>query len=307
MYRKKILITGITGFVGSHLVAFLKRHYPCCEIIGISRSQLSDKKDYKFYSVDLLNPDELHETLKSLQPDFIFHLSGLVFSYDWDELYRGNVVATLNLLEAARKIGGEGRIIVAGSSAEYGVISPQYLPVAEAYPSAPQSPYAISKLRQTLLAQYYNKLGVSVVIGRIFNVLGYGAAQQLSTGDFFSQVRRIQNKQQNPCITVGNLQIKRDFLDIDDVCSALIALALQGKKGEIYNICSGVSIKLKTVLDLAIEAAGINVEIVTNKNKSQNIYLEDIYGCNKKIIKDTQWKSMETLESSVRKALNILY
>ena len=120
-------------------------------------------------------------------------------------------------------------------------------------------------------------------------------------------MRRIQNKQQNPCITVGNLQIKRDFLDIDDVCSALIALALQGKKGEIYNICSGVSIKLKTVLDLAIEAAGINVEIVTNKNKSQNIYLEDIYGCNKKIIKDTQWKSMETLESSVRKALNILY
>ena len=305
MDEQHILITGITGFIGSHLVQYLKGFYPQCKITGIGRQPTAAAKNYNYYSIDLLDKAAVTGLIDRIRPDYIFHLAGLVFSYDWDELYRQNITSTINLLEAIRKIQLRSRVVISGSSAEYGIVPIENLPVTEDYSSVPSSPYGMIKLWQTLLAKYYSTASVPVIIGRIFNVIGYGASAQLATGDFFSQLVNIKQRSNTTSISVGNIEIKRDFLDIDDVCSALIKLAVLGQQGTVYNICSGSSTVLRDVFNSAISLAGVKAEIFVGTNKSQNLYVENIYGCNIKIKTDTNWEPTVDLESSIKKALCI--
>lgn len=303
MNGKKVLITGITGFMGHHLASYIQQTYPDCVVTGISRNRSQIPQNAKVYSVDLLQPEQLLETIDQIKPDYVFHLAALVLSYNWNDLYNHNVIATLNLLEAIRKAKLSSRIIMTGTAAEYGVVSSENLPVTEAYNPEPQTPYGMTKLWQTFIGRYYSTETTPVIVARIFNIIGHGTAQQISTGDLFKQINGILENKQESRIWVGNLNIKRDFLDIDDVCAGLIEIALRGKPSNLYNVCSGFSKTLKEILELSISISGIKVEIVVDKNKSQNTYVKDIYGCNKKIKNDTQWQPVVTIEDSIRKAL----
>lgn len=307
MDEKHILITGITGFVGNNLVKFLKRFYPTCKITGISRHHPKVQFSYDFYVVNLLCQEEIAQVIEQVRPDYIFHLAGLVFSYDWDALYYNNVASTINLLEVVKKTNIYSRVVIAGSSAEYGSLPLTALPVTEDYPTMPQSPYGMTKLWQTLIASYDLSEKISVNTGRIFNIIGFGTPQQLSTGNLFSQLQQIIQQKQEPLIFVGNLNIKRDFLDIDDVCAGLVAIAMKGKPKEVYNICSGSSVSLKKILDLSLAATQLNLEIVVDNNQKQNAYVKNIYGCNAKIKRDTHWSSVITLKESINKALGCHY
>ena len=303
MHEKNVLITGVSGFIGHNLAQYLKKCYSNCKIVGTSRNTPVTLNCDEFYAVDLTCVEDVLELLNKTKPDYIFHLAGLIFSFDLDELYRANIIATRHLLEALKKTTINSKIIMAGSAAEYGTISEVNLPVCETYSGFPCSPYGLSKLWQTLLGQYYSR-HVSVITARIFNVLGYGTAQQLSTGDLFAQIQRVVQSKQERYISVGNMQIKRDFLDIDDVCGGLMHLALRGSPGEVYNICSGQSTSLQDILDLSILCAEIDVEVIMDENKTQNTYIQDIYGCNKKLKRDTGWVQQVTLENSLKKALD---
>lgn len=306
MYNKTVLVTGVTGFIGQHFVAFIKRYYPSYQIVGIARKLSGLNYNVHFHAVNLLDLENITNVITLTKPDYIFHFAGLVFSYQWDALYNGNVQTTINLLEAVKQANVDARVIIAGSSAEYGVVPAEHLPVQETFISLPKTPYAMSKLWQTMLVNYYSMLNVQVIVGRIFNVIGHGAARQLSIGDYFAQILDImgQRKTQSiQAIQVGNLQIKRDFLDVDDACAAFLSLATKGKSGEIYNICSGVSRSLKSVLDMALSLTNIRMDILVDQNKAQNRYLEDIYGSNKKIKIETKWLPVVTLEKSIKKAL----
>lgn len=305
MYGKRILITGITGFIGCHLVAFLKKYYPSSQIIGISRETFKIAPTYDCYSVNLLNQDEIEQIINQTKPDYIFHLAGLVFSYDWTALYNGNVMATVNLLEAIKNTGVNAGVIIAGSAAEYGIVPVKNLPIKESYLSIPHSPYGMTKLWQTNVGKYYALNNIPVVMARIFNIIGSGASTLLSTGDIFSQISNIMQHKHAPQMYVGNLQLQRDFLDIEDVCSALVALAIHGVSSEIYNICSGYSHSLEEILDLCLSEAQLNVKINYATNKMQNIYQQHIYGSNAKIMRDTNWSPVITLQESVRKILNL--
>lgn len=306
MHGSKILITGIRGFIGTHLASFIHRHYPTCKILGIQRSAFleSTKPDYDFYQVDLINKDEIAEFISVHQPDYVFHLAGKVFSYDWNDLYQGNVIATINLLEALKKTATGTRTVVAGSAAEYGPVAADQLPIKENFIATPKSPYGMTKLWQTSVAQYYATSHLPVMVGRLFNLIGSGTAPQLSTGDLFQQIERIIQGKQSAHISVGNLKMKRDFLNIDDACAALISIVAQGDSGGIYNVCSGASIALQDILDLSLKVTGLNVEILFDQTKSQNAYVEDIYGCNLRI-KDAGWRPVVTLEESIRAALKL--
>jgi GDP-4-dehydro-6-deoxy-D-mannose reductase len=306
MHGSKILITGIGGFIGNHLATFINRYYPTCEILGIQRRALlgTTKQCYDFYQLDLLNKDEITEFINAHQPDYVFHLAGKVFSYDWSELYQGNVTATINLLEALKKTGALTRTVVAGSAAEYGPVAADQLPIKENCVATPKTPYGMTKLWQTSVTQYYATSHFPVMVGRLFNLIGAGTAPQLSTGDLFQQIERIIQGKQDAHISVGNLKMKRDFLNIDDACAALIAIVTKGESGGIYNVCSGASLALQDILDLSLKVTGLNVEILFDQTKLQNAYVEDIYGCNLKI-KDAGWHPVATLEESIRAALNL--
>lgn len=305
MQEKVILITGITGFIGQHLATYLTRHYPSCRLVGVSRHHAPHTVACDFYAVDLLHIDPIQEVIAKTKPDYIFHLAGTVFSYDWDVLYQGNVTATQRLLAAVKKTQLSTHTIIAGSVAEYGVVPLAHLPVSEVEMPLPQSPYGMTKWWQTCMAQYYARHELLVSVGRIFNVIGAGTAPQLSTGDIFRQITHIRQGKQTPHIHVGNLQIKRDFIDIDDVCRALIAIATTKQSGSLYNICAGYSVTLQNILDWSIQAANMTVDIIFDQTKSQNAYVPDIYGSHAKLKQDTGWQPSVLLADSVKKALNL--
>ena len=212
---------------------------------------------------------------------------------------------TINLFEAIKKTGLDPRVVIGGTAAEYGVVYPESLPITELCLPNPQSPYGMTKLWQTHVGKYYAHENFSVVIARMFNIIGTDSAKQLSTGDFFAQIARILQNKQGRQVFAGNLQLRRDFLDIDDVCSGLVALAMRGKSNEVYNICSSYSVSLQNILELCLSEIQLNVKIVIDHNKMQNTYVQDIYGCNEKIKKDTGWNPVIQLLDSIRKVLNI--
>ena len=301
MHNKTVLITGITGFIGCHLMKYLKCTYPSCRIIGISRYE---SKQDNVYQVDLLKQDEVDFIINKIKPDYLFHLSGLVFSYNWDDLYKGNVTITLHLLESIKKHDLKTHVVITGSSAEYGCIDVGSLPVTETYSSIPHTPYGMTKYWQTMVAKYYQSYGLHVTIARLFNIIGVGVSPKLMIGDILLQLNKIIQQKQDPQIIVGNLSVKRDFLDIDDVCSGLVAIATSMKFGLEYNLCSGYSSSFKDILDLAIVFSGLKVDIVIDQNKPQNAYLLDIFGCNAKIQQDTHWKPRVKVIDSIKKFLN---
>jgi|TARA_R110002126_G_scaffold110918_1_gene248362 GDP-4-dehydro-6-deoxy-D-mannose reductase len=305
MNGKHILITGISGFLGRHLRQLLKKRFPLCTITGVGRNSCETHSEDTFYKIDLLNEVEVYDLICGIKPDYVFHLAGLVFSYDWESLYNNNVTATVNLLEAIKKSNIKTQVTITGSAAEYGAVSLENLPIEESYLSIPKSPYGLTKLWQTDIGRYYNTATTPVSIARIFNVIAYDTAPKLSTGDLFTQLQRIAQHMQEPYVFAGNFQIKRDFLDVSDACAALISIAKSGKPGNIYNVCSGHSISLKNILNLALSVSGLTVEMVIDESRVQNAYVMDIYGCNEKIKRDTHWRPVVTMQDSIKKALRL--
>ncbi len=299
MNGSKIVITGVSGFIGDYFVRVLKRKYPGSEIFGITRT--GSVVNCCSYKLDLCNEKDVLDILESIRPDYLYHLAGLVYSYDLNALYHANVVSTLNILNAIKRCKLNTRLVVAGSAAEYGSILKEHLPVTEKQCAQPQSPYGMTKLWQTLMTQYDMFDAVDVCVGRIFNVIGPHISEHLTTGQLLGQLERVRNKQQEPKLYVGNLTLKRDFLDIEDVFSALIALALRGKPREIYNICSGVSLSFNELLDVYLSAYPLNLEVVVDSKQAQNSYIQDIYGCNEKLKRDTGWMPLVSINDSIVK------
>ena len=188
-----------------------------------------------------------------------------------------------------------------GSAAEYGEVSPDGLPVMEEHPLDPLFPYGLSKVWQTSAARYFASQGSNVVIGRIFNVIGPGMANYLSMGSFVSQIQRIILKEIPPTLFVGDISVKRDFLDVFDVCSGLIKLALYGKRGCTYNLCSGHSYVISDLLDRFIRYCGIEVEVMVDQSKIRYRPVDNIFGSNEKAKRDTGWEPTITIQKSIEK------
>ena len=301
MDGKTVLITGVKGFIGRHLYRRLKGSWSESHIVGLDRTSAPEDADVE--PIDLLEPRAVTDFVRRLQPDYIFHLAGLTFSDDWSRLYTHNVQATRVLLEASTSCGRLPRVVVPGSAAEYGWVSPADLPLLESHRADPMSPYGVSKLWQTAAAQYYACQGVDVVVGRIFNLIGTGVSPASSIGSFADQLRRMKAGKAPRQLHAGNLSAKRDFLDIADVCDALIALAQTGRRGEIYNVCSGASVSMEHILTRMIELSEIDVQIVRDQDRLKSADVPDIYGSRNKLCRGTGWAPRVSLECSLRQLL----
>jgi len=301
MDNKTVIIIGIRGFVGRHLAAMLRDTSPSVKIVGCDRAVETDAPDCRL--LDLFDAEAVCRMVDTVRPDYIFHLAGVVYSRDWLELYRGNVETTVNVLEAVKKTRVPARVIFAGSAAEYGMVSLQALPLLEEERPNPVSPYGVAKVWQTTVARYYAAAGADVVAGRIFNVIGHGVPQGLSIGAFAEQIKRIKRGEAPPEMSVGNLSSRRDFIDVVDVCKALVSLAEAGRSGEIYNICSGVSVSMRELLDMMIRSAGVDVKVQTDPARFKAADIYDSFGSNEKIRKQTGWSPSVSLRESVDKLM----
>jgi len=295
----KVLITGVKGFLGKALWEFLRTKHKKYEVYGIVRRGKGTKN---IFTCDLLQERKLTSYLRKLKPDFIFHLAG-GRSEDKDILYRANVLTTKSLFHAIEFIENyRPRVIIPGTAAEYGKVSAHIKHIREMVNSKPVSMYGICKHEQTKVAYRYFQKDYDVIITRIFNVLGYATPESLVIGKFAKDISTFKKKRKKDTLLMKYCDGKRDFLDISDVCSALVALAENGKSGQVYNICSGNSYIIRELLNDLITIANIK-NFILCKDKKIKVKSFNSIGSNAKLIRATGWKPKVRIKDGLKNTL----
>lgn len=255
----KILITGITGFVGPHLARYIQSLNEGHELFGTVKNRSDFSKvpaGVKTYECELKDSVNVNNLIKDIQPDIIFHLAAQSFVHtSWKspaETLNNNISSELNILEAVRLFAPNCIVQIAGSSEEYGNPGGT-MQIHEDDPLNPLSPYGVSKVAQEKLGyQYYKSYGVQTVLTRAFNHTGPGRDERFAEASFAKQIADPSTKE----ILVGNLTATRDYTDVRDMVRAYWLAANSGVYGEPMNICSGKGYKMSEVLDMLIAISG---------------------------------------------------
>jgi GDP-4-dehydro-6-deoxy-D-mannose reductase len=296
----RVLITGITGFAGSHLADLcLKRDD--VDLYGIIRWRSRTENiehiwnRLKLVECDLRDATSTRDVIDEVRPDYIFHLAAQSFvPTSWKaptESLITNVIGELNVFEAVRKIQLPCRIQIACSSEEYGMVYPDEIPIKETNPLRPLSPYGVSKVGQDMLGyQYFMSYKMEIVRTRGFNHTGPRRGPVFVCSDFAKQLVDIEKGLRPPVMYVGNLDAKRDFTDVRDIVRGYWLALEKGKAGEVYNICSGKSYGIKEILDKLIELSGVSVEIKNDPERMRPSDVPLLEGDNSRFTGDTGWK-----------------
>lgn len=308
---KKFLITGSSGFVSRHFIEYLEHRRIKSIVKGIDVSESDFKKNkfksvkFEFERIDLLKKRTVENIISKFQPDYILHLasySSVAFSWKNPVIsFQNNTNIFLNLLEALRKFCMPVRLLSIGSSEEYGNVDEQGLPLTEKHSLKPISPYAVARLSQELLSQLYEDgYGLNVVMTRSFNHIGPYQKEIFVISSFVKQLVRIKKNGEKGELITGDLSIVRDFIDVRDVVSAYYLLLTQGKKGNIYNVCSGSGFSLRQVVDMICKILNINVNIRRDPALVRPQDNKIIIGSNEKIRLAYGWQPVHKIEDSLR-------
>jgi GDP-4-dehydro-6-deoxy-D-mannose reductase len=296
----KVLITGITGFAGSHLAEFLLQKN--IKVFGTYRwrSRMENimhiRDKITLLECDLRDFSATLEVIKKVKPDLIFHLAAQSFvPMSWIapvETLTTNITSEVNIFEAVRTLNLKNcRIHIAGSSEEYGLVYKNEVPIKETNPLRPLSPYGVSKVAQDLLGyQYFMSYQLPIIRTRAFNHTGPRRGEVFVTSNFAKQIVEIEKKKRQPVIYVGNLDAVRDFTDVRDVVRAYYMILKDGKPGEVYNISSGKGYKIKEVLELLLSLAQCDIEIKVDPARLRPSDVELLIGDNTKLKKAVGWK-----------------
>ena len=273
-----VLITGITGFAGSHLADYILDSHPDVHVYGMIRWRsrmeniLHIENRLRLVEADLKDMASLKKCLVEVQPERIFHLAAQSFvPTSWKcpaETFAINAIGQVNLFEAVLSLGMSPKIQIAGSSEEYGYVNSDEVPMKETNPLRPLSPYAVSKVAQDLLGwQYYKSYGLKVVRTRGFNHTGPRRGEVFICSNFAKQIVEIEKKKREPVIHVGNLEAKRDFTDVRDMVRAYWMSLEKGEPGDVYNLGTGKTYSIKEVLDILLDISGVDVSIEIDPNR----------------------------------------
>ncbi len=268
---KKVLITGITGFAGSHLMDYLLEHTDY-EVYGIKRVNSSLRNiHHALDKITLLDADLLDETslirvLREIQPNQIYHLGALSWvtpSWDMPAVYmQTNAVGTINLLEAMRVTGCQARVLTSATPEEFGDVPKELLPITEETRIKPINPYAASKVAQDMVCiTYHASYGMDIVRTRAFNHEGARRDKHGAIASFAYQIARIEHGLQEPVIKVGNLSATRNFTDVRDTVRAYYLAMEKGISGELYLIGTDQIYTMEQVLQMLIAASSKADEI----------------------------------------------
>jgi len=311
---KKILITGISGFVGGHIVHFLAEHHNNLEIHGISRSKPAWDfvnipsellNGHHFHQADLNDIPKIKSIIEEIQPDYILHLaaqSSVAESWKTPVFsFMNNTNIFLNIIDTVRLNDNGARVLSVGSSEQYGIVSENDLPLSEDKPQCPANPYAVARVAQEHLARVYaTGYGLDICCTRSFNHCGPGQTDRFVLSAIVKQFVKIAHGAQEPIIHIGNGAIVRDFVDVHDVVGAYSLLLTQGTRGEVYNICSGQGRSIHDIVTLLSTLFGIRVQVHQEQSRIRPIDNPRIIGSYKKILKDFGWKPTIPFEQSMR-------
>lgn len=249
---------------------------------------------------DLTDRRAVSAILRGFVPDVALHLAGTTRVADWATLWAANVLSLANTLDAIAEHGGGCRSVVPGSASEYGDWGPKEGRLDESHELRPSSPYGVSKAWQSLLARSYAARGAHVVVGRVFNLSGRGVPPQYVLGAVADQLRRIAAGESEPVVRLGDVSPVRDFIDIDDACAALLALADEGRSGEVYNVCSAEPCTVADAVQELIRLSGTGAQTLTDRPAPDRAGISWSVGSNAKILTETSWCPRVSLTESLR-------
>ena len=296
----KVLITGITGFVGSHLAEYLLGKKGV-EIFGVERWRSKTenidhiKGEIKLLECDVRDASSVRKLIEDINPDRIFHLAAQSFvPTSWHapaETLTTNIIGELNIFEAVRQIGINPFIQIAGSSEEYGLVEEKDLPITEETPLKPLSPYAVSKVGQDLLGyQYYMSYKLNIIRTRAFNHTGPRRGEPFMCSNFAKQIAMVEKGLQEPVIYAGDLSTIRDFTDVRDTVKAYWLALEKCKPGEVYNIAMGKGYSVKEVLDILLGFTNKKIQVKQDEKRMRPSDVPILIGDCTKFKELTGWK-----------------
>jgi GDP-4-dehydro-6-deoxy-D-mannose reductase len=291
----RVLILGITGFAGRHLAAELERSGH--EVIGAARLQgerLRELDGRNLLPCDITQPDQVGAALAAARADAVVVLAGIASppaaQRDPDLAYRVHALGTVHLLTAARAFP-KLRVLLVTSSEAYGQVPPGELPVTEETPLRPASIYAASKASADLAGRAFAlSEGMDVVRVRAFNHTGPGQRPDFVCPDFARQVAEIAAGRRPPRMEVGNLEVHRDFTDVRDIVRGYVTALSRGRGGEVYNLCSGRAILVKSILDDLCRIAQVHPEIHVDASRWRRAEVPAYWGSYRKAESELGWR-----------------
>lgn len=297
---KKALITGSQGFVGSYLRRELEEH-------GYAVTGLDLQTGDDVIVADLLDGDVLKTVIAQEQPDMIFHLAGQAnVRKSWEfprETIAQNVIATINLMEAVRHEKPECRMVLVGSSEQYGNLGEAGKLVDETLATHPQTPYAVSKKAQEEMASIYVKAyELNISMTRSFNHAGAGQGKGFLIPDFASGIVAVERGQQ-PCLRVGNLTARRDFTHVRDVVRAYRLIAEKGRAGEVYNVGSGITYSAREILDKLCDLAQCPIAVCQDPAKLRPSDTPVICCDHRKLTDHTGWQPEVSMDEILKEVM----
>lgn len=297
----KALIIGGSGFVGAYLISAVQENLKCEVCVTKSLHHNTDRDDVKYINLDILDSASTENVILTEQPDYIFHLAAQSSIYQsWQhpaDTVEVNVIGSLHVLNAVKKLKKTPVVIMVGSGEEYGAATLNSCPVNEENLLLPQNIYAATKVCQNMMSYVYHvAYGLHVVMVRAFNHVGPKQSDKFVISDFCHQVVKIEKKLQEPIIYVGNIQAKRDFTDVRDVVRAYTQLAQFGVWGETYNVGSGHAVKICDVLDKILQKTKADIRVCQDERKVRPLDVPVIEADISKIYSTVGWRPRITLD-----------
>lgn len=291
---KRILITGINGFVGNHLSAHLSGLG--WQVYGFD--QRTDRNKENIFVGDISKRDVFQGALLQCKPEVIFHLAGVIKSSELEELYQANLLGTIALFEGLLETGQRPVVLVASSSAVYGS-GFGGRPINEKFKPRPATHYAVSKLAQEIAAlRYFDECHLQVIVVRMFNLLGPGQSPDLACSAFARQIVQAESREGDEIVT-GDLGARRDFVDVRDAVRALSLLAQKGKAGQVYNICSGHAVSMRKCLDEMLSLSPRRFKVRVDAERVQRNDVPVQVGDAGKLNRATGWRPQIKLKQSL--------
>ncbi|MBI2671672.1 GDP-mannose 4,6-dehydratase [Candidatus Woesearchaeota archaeon] len=308
----KIFITGAGGMMGSHLIDFLinKNH----EVLGTYFTQTVDINDLnrkaRLVKLDIRDKDKVENLLKDFKPDIIFHLAAQSLpTVSWENpnyTIEANVIGTINLFEAVKKLKLDPVILNACSSAEYGFVREDEVPVKESHQLKPLHPYGVSKVAQEFLAhQYFKNFGIKSVSIRIFNTTGFRKTNDVCS-DFTKQIVMMEKNLQKPVLIVGSIDKRRAITDVRDLIEAFWLAVQKCEHGEAYNVSGEKVYLIKDIIDILRKLTDVKFEIFEDPKLIRPTDEPIIYGDSTKFKSKTNWSQKIPIEKTLKDMLDYL-
>jgi len=301
---QRILITGGTGFVGSHLIPYLKSSNVDLTVVS-SKVPARHDSDVNYCVADIRNADDTAAAIRAANPDQVFHLAGVSsIAASWNDPRRAlevNVIGSYNVFEAAMRQPSPPRILNVSTAQVY---APSDVALKETSPTSPDNPYAATKaMAELLMVQHQGSRSGGIVTVRAFNHTGPGQSPAYVLPSFAKQLAEMEAGLCAPVLKVGNIQVKRDFTDVRDVVVAYCELLAKGKTGEVYNVCSGRAVLLADLVRELQENCSVAIEIEADPKRLRAREPALMVGDPGKIMRETNWTPRISLQSSLKDLL----